>query len=174
VEIVRTARTLDEIEKAFDPVKYGRCSDRPVLDVYVPGATDPSCAPDGCSVLSILVHFVPYALAGGWDDSRREEVGKRVVEVLSDLWPGVRGAVDAVEVLTPVEIEERYGATHGHICHGEHAVDQWIIRPSPECARYATPIEGLYLCGSGAHGGGGLTCIPGALGAAAILSATRR
>jgi phytoene dehydrogenase-like protein len=75
-----------------------------------------------------------------------------------------------VEVLTPVEIEARYGATEGHIYHGEHALDQLLIRPTPECARYRTPIEGLYLCSSGSHPGGGLTCAPGALGARAILA----
>jgi phytoene dehydrogenase-like protein len=170
VEIMRTAAGLDEIERAFDPIKYGRCSERPLLDVFAPCASDPSCAPDGCSVLSVLAHFVPHQLSGGWDESRRAALGKNVVEILSGLIPGVQGAVGAIDVLTPVDLEKKYGATQGHIFHGEHSVDQLLVRPSPECARYETPIEGLYLCGSGSHGGGGLTCAPGALGAAAILS----
>lgn len=170
VEIMRTAQSLDEMEKAFDPVKYGRYSDRPLLEVYAPGATDLSSAPAGRGVLSVLTHFVPYTLRDGWNEKHREALGERVLETLGDFVPGLRGAVELLDVLTPVDLESRYGATHGHIYHGEHALDQLLVRPSPECARYATPIPGLYLCGSGSHGGGGLTCAPGALGAGVILS----
>jgi phytoene dehydrogenase-like protein len=170
VEIVRTGGTLDELEKAFDPVKYGRYSDRPVLEVYMPGATDPSCAPDGHSVLSILVHFVPYRLENGWNYRERDRLGDVVVDTLSEYAPRVKDSIEFVEVLAPPEIETRYGVTEGHIYHGEHALDQLLVRPTPECARYRTPISGLYLCGSGSHPGGGLTCAPGALGARAIIS----
>ena len=169
VEIVRTGETLDALEKAFDPIKYGRYSDRPILDIYMPTATDPSCAPDGHSALSILAHFVPYELRGGWNYREREKLGETVVAALIEFAPGIENAVRFVEVLTPVELESRYTASGGHIYHGEHALDQLLVRPSPECARYRTPIEGLYLCGSGSHPGGGLTCAPGALGAKAIL-----
>lgn len=169
VEIVRTGATLDELEKAFDPVKYNRYPDRPVLEVYMHGATDSSCAPEGHSVLSILVHFVPHRLEDGWNYRERERLGDVVVDTLSEYAPRIKDCIEFVEVLTPVEIEDRYGVTGGHIFHGEHALDQLLVRPSPECARYRTPIDGLYLCGSGSHPGGGLTCAPGALGASAIL-----
>jgi phytoene dehydrogenase-like protein len=75
----------------------------------------------------------------------------------------------ASEVLSPVDLETRYSLTHGHIYHGEHAVDQLIARPFLSCARYTTPINGLYLCGSGSHPGGGITCMPGYLAAKTML-----
>ncbi len=86
--------------------------------------------------------------------------------------PELPGQVVARRVLTPVDIETRYGVTGGHIHHGEHALDQMVVRPVPQCARYATPIGGLYLCGSGSHPGGGLTGGPGTLAAEAILKAS--
>lgn len=76
-----------------------------------------------------------------------------------------------MEVLTPADIEARYGVTGGHIHHGEHALDQLLVRPCPEAARYATPLAGLYLGGSGSHPGGGVTGAPGALAAKAVLAA---
>jgi phytoene dehydrogenase-like protein len=170
VELVRTGGTIDELEKAFDPVKFDRYAERPMLEIYMPCATDASCAPDGHSVLSVLVHFVPYRLEDGWHYRERERLGDVVVESLSEYAPRIKDCIEFVEVLTPVEIEARYGATEGHIYNGEHALDQLLIRPTPECARYRTPIEGLYLCGSGSYPGGGLTCAPGALGASAILA----
>ena len=169
VEVVRTGENLDELEKAFDAIKYGGYSDRPMLDIYVPNVTDSSVAPEGHSVLSILVHFVPYELKSHWNYREREALGETVVATLSDFAPRIKDVIQSVEVLTPVELESRYSATQGHIYHGEHALDQLLVRPSPECSRYATPIDGLYLCGSGTHPGGGLTCAPGALGARAIL-----
>ena len=75
----------------------------------------------------------------------------------------------AREVLTPLDIESRYGVTGGHIHHGEHALEQLITRPAPECARYRTPIDGLFLCGGGTHPGGAITCAPGALAAKTLL-----
>jgi phytoene dehydrogenase-like protein len=83
----------------------------------------------------------------------------------------VTQAIVAREVLLPQDLEARYGLVRGHILHGEHALDQLILRPTPECARYHTPIKGLYLCGSGSHPGGGITCGPGALAAAVIATA---
>ena len=91
-----------------------------------------------------------------------------VVDSLARYAPSVRPSIVAREVLTPADIEQRFGATGGHIHHGEHALDQLAVRPTPECARYASPIGGLFLCGSGSHPGGDLTCAPGALAAARI------
>jgi phytoene dehydrogenase-like protein len=98
-------------------------------------------------------------------------LGNTVVAALEQYTPGVTGAIVAREVLSPVDLEKRYGLVQGHIFHGELALDQLILRPTPECARYHTPIKGLYLCGSGSHPGGGITCGPGALAAAVIAKA---
>jgi phytoene dehydrogenase-like protein len=174
VEQLCTGETLDDLERAFDPVKYGELAARPMLEVVVPSVSDPSLAPSGHSVASVLVHFVPYDLRGGWTDARRTELGEIVLTELAGVAPVVREALVAREVLTPADIEARYGVTGGHVHHGEHALDTLVVRPTPECVRHATPIEGLFLCGAGSHPGGGITCAPGMLGAAAALKRGRR
>ncbi len=164
------ADDLDEVERAFDAAKYRACSERPHLDVSVPSAMDASLAPEGKDVVSILAHCAPYDLEGGWSDGARAKFGDAVVEALERVAPGTRERIVAREVLSPFDIADRYGLTGGHVHHGEHALDQLLfMRPTPALARYATPIEGLYLGGSGSHPGGGVTCGPGALAAQAIL-----
>jgi phytoene dehydrogenase-like protein len=173
VEFARTAQSLLELERAFDAAKYGHFSDTPVLDIYVPTVSNPALAPPGHAVVSILVFGVPYDLHGGWTDARRKELGDAVVGRLSDCAKDLESSVVAREVLAPPDIESRYGTTGGHIYHGEHGLDQLLVRPAPQCARYATPIAGLYLCGSGTHPGGGLTCAPGLIAARTVLTARR-
>lgn len=169
VEFARTGGSLNEIERAFDAVKYRTFSETPILDISVPTVSSPALAPSGHSVVSILIHYAPHELEGGWNDRRRRELGDRVVGLLDKHAPGVAAAVVAGEVHAPPDLEQRYGVTGGHIHHGEHALDQLLIRPAPGCTGYSTPIPGLYLCGAGSHPGGGLTCKPGALAARAIL-----
>ncbi len=168
ITFARTGFQLNQIEKAFDACKYGQFAASPMLDIHIPTVSDPDLAPPGHSVVSILVHFVPYNLQPQWDQDQVEKLGHAVVATLEPYTPGVTGAIVAREVLSPVDLEARYGPVRGHIFHGEHALDQLILRPTPECARYHTPIKGLYLCGSGSHPGGGITCGPGALAAAVI------
>ncbi len=169
-ERIRTGESVDELERAFDAVKYRRSSERPVLDIHVPSLESPGLAPPGHHVLSILVHCAPYALEGGWSAEAKERLYEAAIGVLSDYAPGIRDLVVGREVLSPADLEERFGVSGGHLLHGEHALDQLFVRPVPGCARYATPIPGLYLCGGGSHPGGGLTCAPGALAARAILA----
>jgi phytoene dehydrogenase-like protein len=166
------ADDLDEIERAFDAAKYRACSQKPHLDVCVPSVRDASLAPEGKDVVSILAHCAPRDLDGGWSDEARARFGDAVVEALERVAPGTRQRIVAREVLCPSELEARYRLTGGHIHHGEHALDQLLfMRPTPALARYATPIAGLFLGGSGSHPGGGVTCQPGALAAQAILRA---
>ena len=161
---------VDDIERAFDAAKYRTCSERPHLEVSVPSVDDPSLAPAGKDVVSILAHAAPYNLDGGWTSEARARFGDAVVEALERVAPGTRDRIVAREVMTPVDLEARYGLTGGHIHHGEHALDQLLfMRPTSKLARYKTPIEGLYLGGSGSHPSGGVTCQPGALAAEAIL-----
>jgi len=108
-------------------------------------------------------------LRPAWDDDQRERLVSTVLSILEAHAPGVTSSVVAREVLTPVDLETRYGLSGGHIHHGEHSLDQRLVRPAPGCTGYRTPVEGLYLCGAGSHPGGGLTCIPGALAASTIL-----
>jgi phytoene dehydrogenase-like protein len=161
---------LDDIERAFDAAKYRACSERPHLEVSIPSVNDPSLAPAGKDVVSILAHAAPYHLEGGWSGEASERFGDAVVDMLERVAPGTRARIIAREVLSPADLEDRYGLTGGHIHHGEHALDQLLfMRPTPKLARYKTPIEGLYLGGSGSHPSGGVTCQPGALVAEAVL-----
>ncbi len=164
VTFARIAPSMDAIERAFDATKYGRASPQPVLDVYNP------VGEAGGSVLHVLFHFAPTDLAGGWSDDARQKILRSAIETLAVHAPGIREVVDDSWVLAPPDLEEEYGITGGQVHHGEHALDQLLIRPTPECARFTTPIKGLFLAGSGSHPGGGLTCLPGALAAGQILN----
>lgn len=169
IERARTSGSLDDLERAFDAVKYRRASERPLLDIFVPTVSRPDLAPASGEVVSILAHFAPYDLAEGWTDAARERLGDAVVAELARVAPGVRSAIAGREVLTPADIAARYHVSGGHIHHAEHALDQLVIRPTIETMRYATPVPNLFLCGSGSHPGGGVSGAPGALAAAAML-----
>lgn len=169
-ERAQSGASLDDLERAFDAIKYREIPEEPVLELLLPAEADPALAPEGAAVASVLVHFAPPAPAGGWTDERRERLGDRVVGLLERRAPGIAAVVVGRAVRTPADLASRYALPGGQIHHGEHALDQLLVRPAPECARYATPVAGLYLCGSGAHPGGGLTCRPGALAASAILA----
>lgn len=173
VEFARTGNSFDEMEKAFDPAKYRQFSNEPVLDIHVPSLQDPSLAPSGHSVVSIVVHFAPYQFDEGWSEGTKQRLLDNVVSTLAQYVPDLRSMIVAAETLSPADLESRYNLTQGHIFHGEQAIDQLMARPIPACARYGTPIKGLYLCGSGSHPGGGVTGMPGYLGSKMILSDIR-
>ena len=170
VEYGRLANDLIEMEMASDAIKYGRFSEKPILDIYVPTVSNQDLAPAGHEVVSILAQYVPYSLDGGWTDFLKNEVGDMVVDRLAECAVNLKESIVAREVLTPQDIESRYSIPGGHVLHIEHAIDQLIGRPVPGCAQYKTPVPGLFLCGSGSHPGGGLTGIPGVLASKAILS----
>jgi phytoene dehydrogenase-like protein len=153
---------IDYLERAFDAAKYGDFSPRPHLDITIPSLTDPSLAPDGAHVMSVHAQFAPYKLKDGDWNSRREELGDTVVNVLSDYLPGLKKLIAARQVITPLDLEQTYGLSGGQIHHGEMSLDQlFAFRPLIGWARYRTPIRGLYLCGAGTHPGGGVTGAPG-------------
>ena len=171
IERMLTGETLDDVERAFDALKYGEMSERPALDVWVPTQVGAGAAPEGHHVVSILAHAAPFALKGGWDDDARELLKSRVLDELSRYCPEVRDLVVGSETLTPADLADEYGLSEGNLMHVEHAPDQLLfMRPTIECGSHNTPIEGLFLCGSGAHPGGGVTGAPGLLGARALLS----
>ncbi len=170
IEALRTGETLDEVERAYDAAKYREFAKRPVLDVRVPTLEDRTLAPEGHHVVSMMVHAAAHDLDGGWTDEARAALGDAAVDVLAEVCPSVTERIVAREVLTPVDLQKRYRLSGGHLHHGEHALDQLMfMRPTIECATYHTAIEGLFLCGSGSHPGGGLSCAPGVLAANAIL-----
>jgi phytoene dehydrogenase-like protein len=155
--------SLEYLEKAWDEVKYGRVSTRPMIDAVIPSTKDHTLAPEGEYVMSCFVQYVPYELADGeWNAARRDALGDLVVDTLAEYAPNIKDAVIHRQVLTPIDLEERFGLIGGNIFQGEISLDQlFSLRPSPHASDYATPIRGLYLCGSGVHPGGGVMGIPG-------------
>ena len=135
-----------------------------MIEVYLQTATDSSLTPPGRHILSLFVQYFPYNLAPGLDlDTEREKFADRVIAILARYAPNMPGSILHRQVLTPRDLEARFGLTGGHIFHGEHALDQlFAFRPLLGWARYRTPIGGLYLCGSGTHPGGGIAGAAGA------------
>ena len=146
------------MEQAYDDAKYGRFSRRPYMDLVIPSLTDPSVAPPGKHVASCFVQYAPYTLKNGqtWDQIK-DKFADRVIDDLAVYAPNLKGAILGRHVYTPLDLEREFGMTGGHIFHGEMSPDQlFFMRPVPGWARYRTPIHNLYLCGSGAHPGGGV------------------
>jgi phytoene dehydrogenase-like protein len=147
-----------------------------VFEATVPSLVDLSLvegAPAGTHVMSVIAQYTPYRLReGSWDDAdRREGVGNAVVGALDELAPGFSGLIREREVLSPLDLERDYGLSGGHPLHGEPGLDQFFLwRPLLGHARYRLPIDGLYLAGSGAHPGGGVTGQPGHNAAREILA----
>jgi phytoene dehydrogenase-like protein len=162
--------TPEYLERAFDHSKYGEWSAAPWLEATIPSLTDSTLAPAGQHVMSIYAQWMPYALRGRDWDRERDALGDLVVSTLEEYAPGLSRSIVAREVLTPLDLERKYGLTGGHIFHGEHALDQlYAMRPVLGWAQHATPVRGLYLCGAGTHPGGGLTGRPGANAAKVVL-----
>ena len=154
--------SVDYLEAAWDDAKWGRPSAAPFLDCVLHSVTDPSLAPPGKFTLSIYSQYFPYRLARGTWDERREEVGDSIVEALAEYAPNLRRCVDAREVLTPLDMEREWGLPHGCIYQTDMTPDQlFSLRPIPGWSGYRMPLRGLYLCGSSAHPGGGVTGAPG-------------
>jgi phytoene dehydrogenase-like protein len=171
------ATGIDDLERAFDAAKYGRISDRLVLEATIPTLIDPSLAArEGGHVVSVIAQYVPHALRDGtWDDAARTALGDRVVAALEEVAPGIGAVVTAREVLTPADLEAEYGLTGGHPYHQEPGLDAWFAwRPLVGWARHRMPVGGLYLVGPGAHPGGGVTGAPAHNGVKEILADRRR
>ena len=166
---------IDYLERAFDAAKYGDYSPQPFMDITIPSITDSSLAPAGGHVMSIHVQFAPYKLRQGDWNGRREEFGDTVVDVLSQYAPNIKNLIVGRQVITPLDLEQTYGLSGGHIMHGEQSLDQFFaFRPLIGWAQYRTPIKGLYLCGAGAHPGGGVTGGPGTNASREIIKDFKR
>jgi phytoene dehydrogenase-like protein len=163
--------SMDYIERAYDEAKYGDFSSRPYMDVMIPTLIDPSLAPTGKHVMSIFVQYAPYKLKEGttWEQ-KREAFGDAVIDTLSEYAPNLKKAIIGRMVLSPWDMEQRIGLTEGNIFHGELTLDQlFFLRPVAGWAQFRTPLDGLYLAGSGAHPGGGVMGAPGKLAALEML-----
>jgi phytoene dehydrogenase-like protein len=150
------APSISALERAFDDAKHGAISDNMTLEVRVPSVLDPSLEGKGDRVaVSVLAQWAPYRLKSGWDATSRAVLGDRVLATLESVIPGITNRVVHRDVLSPRDIEERFGATEGSLTHGELALDQILfMRPVPALSRYrSAAIQGLYVCGRGCHPG---------------------
>ena len=161
---------IDYLERAFDESKYGNFSRAPYLEIAFPSLTDPALSPEGKHVMSIYTQYAPYKLRNTTWEDQRTALCDTVVKTLAQYAPDLTDKILHHQIITPADLEETYGLTGGHIFHGELALDQvFTMRPFLDWARYRTPIDNLYLCGSGTHPGTGLTGASGANAAREIL-----
>ena len=163
--------SVDYLDAAWQDCAAGRPSRRPFMDCYIQTATEDGLAPPGEHTLSLFVQYTPYDLAEGTWETRRDEIGANIVETLADFAPNVPNAIEHMQVLGPRDIERTIGITGGNIFHGEIMPDQMFAgRPVPGYPSYRTPVDGLYLCGSGAWPGGAVFGAPGRNCAMRVLS----
>ena len=154
--------SLEFAERCYDIAKFGDIPEELWVDCVASSNADDSLAPPGKHILTCFVQYVPYHLREGSWDEQRELLGDRVVKKIAEYAPNVPSAIVARQVLTPLDLERTYGLTEGNIFHGDLRLEQlFFMRPVPGWSQYRTPIGGLYLCGAGAHPGGGVTGAPG-------------
>ena len=175
--LVAVSPSVEYLERAWDDAKYGRMSEHPYVEVVFPTAHEPEgLAPKGKHLMLAFSQYGPYELAdGSWDDGGRDEYAARVLKALGGFAPTLESSVEHLEVLTPKDIEDRFGLIGGNIMQGELTPDQlFSFRPIPGHGDYRTPVAGMYLCGSGTHPGGGVMGVPGRNAASVILRDHKR
>jgi phytoene dehydrogenase-like protein len=172
---IQISPEIDYLERAFDESKYGNFSRQPYLEITFPSLSDPSLAPAGQHVMSIYMQYAPYKLKNDDWENQRTALVETVVKTIAEYAPNLPQTILRHQIITPKDLEETYGFTGGHIFHGELALDQFFtMRPLLDWARYRTPIERLFMCGSGTHPGTGLNGGSGANAAREIVKALRK
>jgi phytoene dehydrogenase-like protein len=162
--------SIEYVERAWDDAKYGRPSRYPLIEMTIPTMYDASLAPAGHHIMGIFLQYAPYTLKDSDWDTERQPYADRVIDVIEEYCPNIRDIIVERQTLTPLDLERRFGLTGGNIFHGEMSLDQmFVLRPLAGWARYRAPVKGLYLCGSGAHPGGGVMGAAGHNAAREIL-----
>ncbi|MFP5297572.1 MAG: phytoene desaturase family protein [Actinomycetota bacterium] len=167
---ITVSPSIDYLEKGAAAASEGRPADEFFIEAWIQTASEPELAPEGKHTLSIFSQYAPYELSEGTWDERRDEIGDRVIATLERYAPGLSDLIEDRLVLDPQRLEQRFGLVGGNIFHGEILPD-WLFdkRPSSAWHRYRLPLPGAYLCGSGAHPGGGVCGAPGRNAARALL-----
>jgi phytoene dehydrogenase-like protein len=167
--------SLEFAERCYDTAKLGEIPEELWVDCVVASNVDDTLAPPGKHVMTCFIQFVPYKLRHGTWDEKRELLGDRVEKKIAEYAPAFSGSVLARQVLTPLDLEREYGLTEGNIFHGDLSLEQlFFMRPVPGWSQYRSPAPGVYLCGAGAHPGGGVTGAPGYNAAHQVLRDLRR
>jgi phytoene dehydrogenase-like protein len=167
---------IDGMEANYFAAAAGRLPEEPRLEITIPSTLDDTLAPPGHHVMSVLAKYYPYRLADGvsWDEIK-EEVADRIIAYVARAMPNLPELIVGRQMLSPLDLETIYGLTESDILHGRQDMDQlFSLRPHPRAAQYRTPVPGLYLCGSGAHPGGGVTGAPGHNAARRVIADLKR
>ncbi len=166
--------SLAYMDRAWLSARTDGFSKEPVVEMLIPSTLDDSLAPAGKHVASLFCQHFPYDVPGGWE-ARRDEAADAIIAHVDLYAPGFAASVLGRVALSPLDLERRFGLTRGDIFHGKMGLDQLFSnRPMLGHADYRMPLAGLYLCGSGAHPGGGVTGAPGHNAARAILADRRK
>ena len=166
------APTLDYMDRAFADARQFGWSKAPIVEMLIPSTVDDSLAPSGAHVASLFCqHFAPVLPDGrSWDDER-EAAGDLIVDTVDAYAPNFKASILGRMILTPLDLERRFGLAGGDIFHGALSLDQlWAARPILGHGDYRGPLRGLYMCGAGTHPGGGVTGAPGHNAAREILA----
>ena len=163
--------SMDYVDRAWEDAAAGRPSDHPMLELTIPTAYDDSIAPPGKHIMCIFAQYAPYTLRDAEWDSIKDGFADRCINLLAEYAPNIRQSILHRQVISPLDLERDYSLTGGNIFHGDMTVDQlFFMRPVAGWAQYRTPIDALYICGSGTHPGGGVMGAPGFNAAREILA----
>lgn len=154
-----TAPSIRYLERAYDAAKYGEMSAQPYLEITTAGR-----------VVSLHYQFAPYALRERDWGQERAVLERSAIDTAAATFPKLKPSIQETRSLTPLDLEKTYGLTEGDLNHGQLILDQmFFMRPMPGWSTHKTPIDNLYLCGNGVHGGGGISGASGRNAARAIL-----
>ncbi len=168
---IHVCPSMEYVDRAWEDAKAGRPSEHPLVEVTIPTTYDDSIAPAGKHVMCMFAQYAPYRLKDADWDSIKNEFADRCIDALAEYAPNIHDSIIHRQVISPLDLEREYSLTGGNIFHGDLTLDQlFFMRPLAGWAKYRTPIEGLYLCGSGTHPGGGVMGAPGHNAAREILS----
>ncbi|XP_020092096.1 pyridine nucleotide-disulfide oxidoreductase domain-containing protein 2 isoform X1 [Ananas comosus] len=169
------SESMEEIDEAYKDALTGVPSKRPLIEMTIPSVLDRTISPPGMTsqhVINLFVQYTPYKLAeGSWHDSNiRESFAQRCFSLIDEYAPGFSSSIIGYDMLTPPDLEREIGLTGGNIFHGSMGLDSlFLLRPVKGWSDYRTPLKGLYLCGSGAHPGGGVMGAPGRNAASVVI-----
>lgn len=166
------SESMEEIHSACQDALSGLPSQRPVIEMTIPSSLDKTISPPGKHVINLFIQYTPYQPSdGSWQDAAyRESFAKRCFSLIDEYAPGFSSSILGYDMLTPPDLEREIGLTGGNIFHGAMGLDSlFLMRPVKGWSNYRTPLQGLYLCGSGAHPGGGVMGAPGRSAAHVVI-----
>uniref|UniRef100_A0A6N2L9K3 Pyridine nucleotide-disulfide oxidoreductase domain-containing protein 2 n=2 Tax=Salix viminalis TaxID=40686 RepID=A0A6N2L9K3_SALVM len=166
------SESMEEIDSACQDAVNGVPSRRPVIEMTIPSVLDKTISPPGKHVINLFIQYTPYKPSdGSWGDTAyRESFAQKCFSLIEEYAPGFSSSIIGYDMLTPPDLEREFGLTGGNIFHGAMGLDSlFLMRPVKGWSSYRTPLQGLYLCGSGTHPGGGVMGAPGRNAARVVL-----